>query len=50
MELMTGTLATVEKELMKGTDYTYSKLNDTDIEVKNLTGEMRTFKTVVVGR
>ena len=50
MELMTGTLATVEKELIKGTDYSYSKLTDTDIEIKNLTGEMRTLKTVVVGK
>ena len=50
MELMTGTLATVEKELVLGTDYSVNKLNDTQIEVKNLTGEARTFKTVVIGR
>ena len=50
MELMTGTLATVEKELVQGTDFSFNKLSPTEVEIKNLTGEMRTFKTVVVGK
>ena len=50
LELLTGTLATVEKELIKGTEYDYNILSPTSIEISNKTGQAKTLKVVVVGK
>ena len=50
LELLTGTLLTVEKDLQCGTDYNISITAPNTIQVTNLGEEQRTFKTVAVGK
>ena len=49
MELLTGTMATVEKELSLGADFDYSKINSTTLEINNLKKTSQTYKIVITG-
>lgn len=50
LELYTGTLTDVEKELTKKTDFNVSKIDDTTVEITNLRATSQTIKVVIVGR
>lgn len=50
LELLSGTLQTIKKELAVNTDYEVSILNSTQIAVTNVSAEQRELKVIIIGK